>query len=61
MKTQKMSLANVQGKLSRKEMKTIMAGSGTCGCDTFGGPCWNPCSPALSCHYSAELGGFRCY
>ena len=28
MKTKKMSLANIQGKLSRAEMKNIMAGSG---------------------------------
>lgn len=28
MQTQKMSLANIQGKLSRAEMKNIMAGSG---------------------------------
>ena len=28
MQTQKMSLANIQGKLSRSEMKNIMAGSG---------------------------------
>jgi len=28
MKTQKMSLANMEGKLSRVEMKSIMAGSG---------------------------------
>ncbi|KAF2511516.1 hypothetical protein EYY60_08790 [Flavobacterium zhairuonense] len=28
MKTQKISLANVQGKLSRNEMRSIMAGSG---------------------------------
>ena len=28
MKTKKMSLANIQGKLSRAEMKKIMAGSG---------------------------------
>ncbi len=28
MKTQKMSLAKIQGKLSRIEMKNIMAGSG---------------------------------
>ena len=27
MQTQKMSLANIQGKLSRNEMKSIMAGS----------------------------------
>jgi len=35
MQTQKMSLANIKGKLSRAEMKNIMAGSGsticTCG------------------------------
>jgi hypothetical protein len=30
MKTTKMSLANIQGKLSRTEMKNIMAGSGRC-------------------------------
>ena len=29
MKTTKMSLANIEGKLSRAEMKQIMAGSGT--------------------------------
>ena len=33
MKTTKMSLANIQGKLSRSEMKNIMAGSGS-GCYT---------------------------
>lgn len=33
MKTTKMSLANIQGKLSRTEMKKIMAGSG-CGAGT---------------------------
>ncbi len=44
MKTTKMNLANVQGKLSRTEMKNIMAGDppddgGTCGagCDIV---CW---------------------
>ena len=31
MKTKKMSLANIQGKLSRTEMKNIMAGSGGSG------------------------------
>lgn len=30
MKTIKMSLANMQGQLSRAEMKNIMAGSGYC-------------------------------
>ncbi len=31
MKTVKMSLDTIQGKLSRTEMKEIMAGSGACG------------------------------
>lgn len=30
MQTKKMSLANIQGKLSRTEMKKIMAGSADC-------------------------------
>lgn len=30
MKRQKMSLDNIQGKLSRAEMKNIMAGTGSC-------------------------------
>ena len=35
MKTQKMNLANIMGKLSRAEMKKIMAGSGeTCNCNS---------------------------
>jgi len=33
----KMSLANIQGKLSRAEMKNIMAGSG--GCQDLGQKC----------------------
>lgn len=53
MKKEKMSLANIQGKLSRTEMKKVMAGSGTCpGCyknrvlyscgpDKAGNPCAN--------------------
>jgi len=32
MKTVKMSLATIQGKLSRAEMKNIMAGSGPAAC-----------------------------
>jgi hypothetical protein len=50
MKTTKMSLANMQGKLSRIEMKKIMAGSGTgkcgsnCGGD-FGATCDDPACP----------------
>jgi len=33
MKTQKMSLANIENKLSRAEMKNIMAGSGSTTCE----------------------------
>ena len=40
MKTQKMSLANIQGKLSRAEMKNIMAGSGGANCP-IGKACYN--------------------
>ena len=43
MQTKKMSLATIQGKLSRIEMKNIMAGSGSgSGCPTYcagGGTC----------------------
>lgn len=35
MKTEKMSIAKMEGKLSRKEMKDIMAGSGGDGCATY--------------------------
>ena len=38
MQTKKMSLANIQGKLSRAEMKNIMAGSGS-GCVKTGDYC----------------------
>jgi hypothetical protein len=41
MKTTKMSLANIQGKLSRAEMKNIMAGSG--------GKCGDLCFTADDC------------
>jgi hypothetical protein len=44
MKTVKMSLATIQGKLSRAEMKNIMAGSGTC--PTIG-KCGGSCSTEL--------------
>ena len=36
METKKMSLANIKGKLSRTEMKNIMAGSGGGNCRTGG-------------------------
>jgi len=37
MRTTKMSLANIQGKLSRAEMKKIMAGSGDNMCNAYCG------------------------
>ena len=45
MKTKKMSLANIQGKLSRTEMKNIMAGSGGASCVQDGSSCpfWAGC------------------
>ena len=39
MQTKKMSLANIQGKLSRTEMKNIMAGSGGYSCTSPEAPC----------------------
>jgi hypothetical protein len=42
MQTQKMSLASIKGKLSRAEMKNIMAGSGSgAGCKTGGCSVYN--------------------
>ena len=51
MKTQKMSLANIKGKLSRAEMKNIMAGSA----DT--------CNPGRSCEFNNDCGYWQwiCY
>lgn len=48
MTRQKMSLANIQGKLSRAEMKMIMAGSGAPSC---GEMCAknSDCSDNISC------------
>ena len=59
METKKMSLANIKGKLSRVEMKNIMAGSGDCGmgwqwiwgCTTEGEHCPDG---AGWCHYCAS-------
>jgi hypothetical protein len=52
MKTQKMSLANIQGKLSRIEMKKIMAGSGfNCNADWCnGGACTCTGGYSGTCH-----------
>jgi hypothetical protein len=57
MKTVKMSLATIQGKLSRAEMKNIMAGSGSecdpklpcsgAACNISGSYQWGTCSPAI--------------
>jgi hypothetical protein len=52
MKTKKMSLATIQGKLSRAEMKNIMAGSGREGCGTS-------CAPTL-CHNDSSSGNCYC-
>lgn len=48
MKTTKMSLANIQGKLSRTEMKNVMAGSGTVAC-TKDSDCANLCCGTCFC------------
>jgi len=50
MKTTKMSLANIQGKLSRPEMKKIMAGSGPCSSTNCGGTSGQVCCPGLECN-----------
>lgn len=58
MKTVKMSLANIEGKISRKEMKAIMAGSsgGACAkyyCGAYSQPC---CDPADICDSPSTSG-----
>jgi hypothetical protein len=55
MKTQKMSLSAIQGKLSRAEMKGIMAGSGSA---TY---CFARCSGHTgSWHYTGGVGRSTC-
>lgn len=54
MKTKKMSLANIQGQLSRLEMKKIMAGS-SCGSCCF---TTATCSANEQC---SPYGGYGCY
>jgi hypothetical protein len=61
MKTTKMSLANIQGKLSRTEMKSILAGSGSCG-TKCSGYTWNPSTArydygTTACDYFPPVGG----
>ena len=55
MQTKKISLANIQGKLSRAEMKNIMAGSGSC--TARGTICImsSDCCPGTSCIRSSDL------
>ncbi len=48
-----MSLANVQGKLSRAELKNVMAGSGATNCETF------TCYSNSDC--TTEKCGTRCF
>ncbi|OQP61174.1 hypothetical protein A3860_05510 [Niastella vici] len=65
MKQKKLSLANIHGKLSRAEMKKIMAGSDSGGCATS--LSW--CDPYVDCTFSsggtgkcrANTGGTTCY
>lgn len=59
MKTTKMSLANMQGKLSRTEMKNIMAGSGSGACFVRvscggGGTCMDPATTGGHCCCSVD-------
>ncbi len=54
MKTRKISLADIKGKLSRAEMKNIMAGSGGYACNHCGEPgcvCYNAieCCAGITC------------
>ena len=55
MKNVKMSLANIQGKLSRKELKSIMAGSGDacatqkCKTNTGSSDCYTSTQPGKGC------------
>jgi len=55
MKTTKMSLATIQGKLSRAETKNIMAGSGgeTCNCNSS-----DTCPTATPCCVSCSGGSY---
>lgn len=56
MQTKKMSLANIQGKLSRAEMKNIMAGSPISPAQPG---CGTSCAPKL-CHNDNSTGTCYC-
>ncbi len=62
MQTKKMSLANIQGKLSRAEMKNIMAGSGSGhgGICNFGTGAWIGSCNAADIQKYCRAGGY-CY
>jgi hypothetical protein len=53
MGTKKISLANIQGKLSRSEMKNIMAGSGS-NCSTSG------CCSITNCNGTCTASATSC-
>lgn len=56
MQTQKMSLANIKGKLSRTEMKNIMAGSGySAKCCNAAGECTQCSTTQGACGPTATL------
>ncbi len=64
METKKMSLANIKGKLSRAEMKNIMAGSGGSSCNQYGPAlCFGRCTfsngASGSCQWS--FGQLTCF
>jgi len=67
MQTKKISLANIKGKLSRAEMKNIMAGSGDDGgrCTVNGYCTSNTCTTQSGrtgyCYANGESGNGRCY
>ncbi len=47
-----MSLKNIQGKMSRKEMRNIMAGSGGCCVKSIGNPGYSGATHYWGCNYS---------
>ncbi len=49
METKKMTLANVQGKLSRAEMKIVMAGDATLDGEDGSGKCTHECRSDDDC------------
>lgn len=63
MKTKKMSLENIQGKLSRAEMKNIMAGSGQSGgyCINSVGSWIGSCCIPDDCITYCRSGQCACY